>query len=430
MANLRSWGGTSRSRLTVMFLVVLLPPAVTLICLGLQLLAQDRALASQREIEGREIAAGAIARSLGQFLGEAESSARFSALPEGALGIIISSSAVQERPAGRVLWKSRGPSLPEAPTRPFDGAEKLEYQGSPESALVIYRELARSDDASVRAAALLRVARVEREHRIDEALKAYRALDSAQNLAVDGTPLDFLARRAVCELLEKSSRKQELIEEANALRRDFLAGRWSLDRATWDVASEEIERWTAEPLRISAERKALSAASDWIWEMSEDGNLRTSGRQILRLEGVPLTLVWHSWASKIEAVAIAPSLLKAWMERAAQSASGPTARLSLITESGELVAGDTPDSKTRVVLRTPVETGLPWTLALSASEATRETANFAGRRRLLSLGLAAIVMLLAGGSYVLWHVDGCGSWRWPACRQTSLQLFRTSSALL
>jgi hypothetical protein len=44
----RSWRGTSRIRLTVMFLVVLLPPAVTLIWLGFQLLEQDRALEAQR----------------------------------------------------------------------------------------------------------------------------------------------------------------------------------------------------------------------------------------------------------------------------------------------------------------------------------------------------------------------------------------------
>jgi hypothetical protein len=55
-----------------MFLVVMLPPAITLIWLGSQLLEQDRILEARTEIESREAAAEAIARSLGQSLNEAE----------------------------------------------------------------------------------------------------------------------------------------------------------------------------------------------------------------------------------------------------------------------------------------------------------------------------------------------------------------------
>ena len=63
MAARRLWRGTSRIRLTVMFVAVLLPPAVTLIWLGFRLLEQDRDLQAQREIEGREAVADAITRS-------------------------------------------------------------------------------------------------------------------------------------------------------------------------------------------------------------------------------------------------------------------------------------------------------------------------------------------------------------------------------
>jgi hypothetical protein len=55
-----------------MFVVVMLSPAVNLIWLGLQLLEQDRVLEARAEIESREAAAETIARSLGQYLNEAE----------------------------------------------------------------------------------------------------------------------------------------------------------------------------------------------------------------------------------------------------------------------------------------------------------------------------------------------------------------------
>ncbi|MBI4472549.1 MAG: HAMP domain-containing histidine kinase [Acidobacteria bacterium] len=405
MAAQRSWGGTSRIRLTVMFLVVLLPPAVTLIWLGLGLLEQDRILEARREIEGREAAAEVVARSLGQSLAEAAAWSPAGQLPEGALGIIVTSIGVQSHPPGRILWMQPPPVLPEAPTQPFDSAEKAEFQNGPESALAVYRELARSADPSVRAAALLRVARVERKQQnIDRALNAYRSLATIRGVALDGTPADFLARRAICSVLEESSRQQELAQQAHVLETDFLAGRWILDRPTWELALSEIERWTGRKLPISLDRKAFSAAADWIWEKSREGSLPPSGRQSLFLESMPVTLIWRTPASPIEAIVIAPTLLRAWTGKAAQAAPGGAARLSLLTDSGEVFAGEAPDSNTRAVSRTSAETGLPWTLALSASDATRERADFAGRRRLLGWGLAAIVLLLAGGSYFLWRV--------------------------
>ena len=59
MSSRRLWGGSSR-RLSALFLVVVLPPAATLVWLGLQLVEQDRSLWAQRELEGRQAAAEAI----------------------------------------------------------------------------------------------------------------------------------------------------------------------------------------------------------------------------------------------------------------------------------------------------------------------------------------------------------------------------------
>ena len=46
MSNRRSWGGSS-PRLAALFLAVVLPPAATLVWLGLQLVEQDRSLWAQ-----------------------------------------------------------------------------------------------------------------------------------------------------------------------------------------------------------------------------------------------------------------------------------------------------------------------------------------------------------------------------------------------
>src|SRR5437762_304562 len=100
----RSWSGSSRSRLTLMFLVVVLPPALTLIWLGIRLLEQDQILQAQREIEGREAAAEGIVRSLVQSVTELENRSAVGQLAEGLLRVVVAPSGVRSEPAERMLW--------------------------------------------------------------------------------------------------------------------------------------------------------------------------------------------------------------------------------------------------------------------------------------------------------------------------------------
>jgi hypothetical protein len=96
-------------------------------------------------------------------------------------------------------------------------------------------------------------------------------------------------------------------------------------------------------------------------------------------------------------------LLSGW-----DSASAPVrqvdARLSLTDGSGRILFGTPKSPGQGTVRRTPDETGLPWTLTLNPGGDAKETDEFRVRRRLLSTGLVAIVMLLAAGSYLLWRL--------------------------
>ena len=60
--------------------------------------------------------------------------------------------------------------------------------------------------------------------------------------------------------------------------------------------------------------------------------------------------------------------------------------------------------KDRTTVWQASETGLPWTLAVGPGDSLAMDEDLAGRRRLLSLGLAAILVLLGGGAYFLWRV--------------------------
>ena len=230
-----TWGGSS-PRLAALFLAVVLPPAATLVWLGLQLLEQDRSLWAQRELEGRQAAAEAIVDSLNQSLAEAERHLFEADLPAGAVRFVVSPQGVEAHPPTRVLWLPTAPVMQAAEAAPFTEAEIFEFQGGAARALALYEELGHSTNLAVRAGALVRVARVHRrERRWNDALTAYRRLAEISGIAIDDIPVDLLARRAMCAVLEESGSGEELNREAAALEADLLAGRWALDRPAWEL---------------------------------------------------------------------------------------------------------------------------------------------------------------------------------------------------
>jgi signal transduction histidine kinase len=397
---------TNSSTLTVMFLVVLVPPALILVWLGIRLLQQEQKNGLDRELERRHAASEGIIRSLQQSLNDAESR-----VADGqAVGIVsftMSASGVAATPAGRVAWLPIVPRLAEAARSPFIEAESIELRGQGDAVLGRYEALTRSADLGVRAGALLRVARVHRRNgRIDRALRAYRQLAGMTRIAIEGAPADFVARRAVCDLLRQTRQTAALDREAASLRADLLANRWQLDRDMWDLAAVEIAEWTSVPLATVPEQRALSSAGQWLWDAwrpSDGTRLPPSGHHVLVDEDMAVTVTWKTIDSRLHAIAISSPDLETWLQQAVGRNPGATARVSVLAPSGALLVGEAPDRK-GAVRRTAADTGLPWTLVLSATTQSHEAAQRAGSRGLLAAGLAAIVLFLAGGSYLLWRV--------------------------
>ena len=393
----------SSRKLALLFLGVVAPPAVTLVWLGLQLLDQDRSLWAQRELESREAAAESVIRSLEQLLAEAGRITE-TPLPEGRVRFTLSSDGVMVEPSGRVLWFPVSANLEEAETRQFEEAEKLEYQGREERALHTYKRMTESANPAVQAGALLRFARVSRRAgQWDDALSAYHQLAQIDQIAIDGMPADLLARRAICSILASSGNTQELAREVVALEEDFLAGKWVLDKPAWDLTAQQLEQRIGHPLTHPAEGNAFSAVADWLWnERQRNPEERFPASRSLMVGEV--TLILQSTGPDVTLIAVLPPVLSTWTEKALKANVGTGHQASLLTSSGQLMAGPKPPSGPTVVKRLASETGLPWTLVLSPGDSSPQAQEFGDRRRLLSLGLAAIVLLLAGGSYFLWRV--------------------------
>ena len=387
-------GGSSRT-LAVLFLAIVAPPAVTLVWLGLQLLEQDRSLWAQREIERRQVTAQAAILSLEQSLAHAAGLAE-SPPPEGMVRFGLSEQGVGATPAARVLWLPGAARFEEAEALQFAEAERLEFQGGAARALLTYQDMAHSPQPAVRTGALLRLARVHRRAgRWDDALGAYRELAAMDEIAIEGIPADLVARQAACSILEETGRTQELRRESAALEVDFLAGRWMLDRPAWELTAHQLEQWGEHRLPLSEDAKTFSAVADRLWdEWRRNGpeHPPMAGRRLVQGNATLL------WSSERDVLAIAHSVLQTWTQGITDGES-----LSLLTDTGDVLAGPPPAAGAAGVTRSASESGLPWTLVLSLGDAA-QSQELVNRRRLLSLGLAAIVLLLGGGSYVLWRV--------------------------
>ena len=401
----RHRAGQSR-KLIWLLLAVTVPPAATLVWLGIQLLQQDRSLAAQREVERQAAAAQAIVHHLERSLATAESWLQGQPPPSGALRLTFSGGGVTAYPADRVLWVHSPPRLADADDRQFAEAERLEFQAAA-GAVALYERAARSPVRPVRAGALVRLARVQRRQREwDAALATYRELTAITDVAVAGAPADFQARRAACAVLEESGRVADLARAAAGLEADLLSGRWLLDHAAWTLTASELQRWTKHAVAETGERRLFSSvidalAGDHAVVLSRSP-LQT--RRVIAVGGAAVTVISRVDDRQSVAVAIAPSLVSAWVGQATAEGLRKSARVSVLDPSGGIIHGAVAATATGAVRIPASETTLPWTVVVSADGDSSLADELAGRRRLLMAGLGAMLLLLGGGAYFLWRV--------------------------
>jgi len=392
--------GKSR-QLTVVFLAVLVPAAVTLVWLGLRLLEQDRILFQQREVERREADADAIVRALSQLVLDAERRLAEGSPVIGGVLFTPDSGGMAVQPSSMVAWAPPARARNEIPSAVFASAEALEFQGNADRARTAYSDFARSPNVAVRAGALIRLARLKRQRGDAAGASAYyQRLAVIEGVQADGMPVDLLARRALCELLASKPAQAGLAQAVASLEADFTAGRWRLPRDAWELVAADLGRWTNRPIAATDDQRALSAAAEWF-----HGARPTPGndRVLIPHETRRTLLVQRVVDGKSVAMAIAPSTLNGWLTSAAAQASVDHATVSLLDER-ELMAGRPAAQGEALVRRTPAETGLPWTVALAGGVVPAVSPEFQSRQRLFATGLGALGLLLAGGAYLLWRV--------------------------
>jgi len=396
----RLWLQTPR-RVLVLFVASTLVPSVALGWLAWWAVKQNRALDKQREIEGLELVADRVCGALDRALTGLQSrlDAPAASLPEGAILLNADPQNLEAIPAGRLVYYPVTPAGAEPPSVRFAAADELELQRKdPAAAITLLRKETENRNASVRAAALLRLGRNQRKlGHPAEALAAYAELARLGEVKVEGLPAEMAAHEARCRLYEQAGRVKELAAEAAVLHAGLRVGRWRIARATWQFHLEEAARWMSppEPAPVDRSQLALAAAAEWVyqrWQAERD----SSGRQFLTLEGRPVMVAWKATASKLRAAVADPRAVNAALDSVARD---PGVSIALSDAAGLPLLGR-PAAQPRVqVVRVAAATGLPWAVHVARTDWDPPSAQ----SRFLAAGGAVLALLLVGGAYFVFR---------------------------
>lgn len=423
---LRNWFRPPR-HLLALFLVITLVLAGALGWLSWRVLEQERALEGQRLQErldnAADLASAALLRSLAQMeerlnrlLASPESQVATAAAsftqPE-ALLVTLTATNLATYPSGQLLYLPLPIPANESLATTFAQAEAAEFQQKDYArAIVALRALARSEDAAMRAGALLRLARnLRKAGQAQAALAAYDELAQLQTTLIEGYPARLLARHGRCVLWQELNERAPLQTEATLLYRELHQSSWPMSGAAYRFYAEAASGWLApaEAAQLATEMHApealaRAAGAEFLWEewqRSKRGEGAGSGRLSLWHEPQAVFLLWRSTAERMVALIVSPRYFEQQWLSAMPTRGELRVRLALTDADGHPVLGNGAGTALPQALRTAAATQLPWTLHVVSTDARLGLGELAGRRSLWLGSLWVLGLLVLVGSYFI-----------------------------
>jgi signal transduction histidine kinase len=391
-------------KLLALFLLVVGVPFAALAWLGWYVIEQDSALEERRIRERLDSAAGLICGELDRKLASWAEALRGVAegtptnLPSDVACVVFDATRAVRHQSGRLVFLPFLPSQEEAFAGLFAAAEVHEYREENYArAGAIYRELARREDARLRAAALMRLARcLRKQQRIRDALAAYDELAALGGIPVAGSPAELIARRERVVLLSAIGDERGSSRESALLSASLWEGKYSIDQATFDFYRESLPAPPATINKALAMAEAVKAVSER-WQQEPN---QASGRMGFVDRRIPLVALWRMTpASRAVLVAGVGELVTPALAVAANLRV--TVRLDdLDGKTAWAGAGQGPDAG---VVKLPRETGLPWIVRVASSDPAAEMTVSVRRRNLLIGGLVLMLVVIVAASYFVFR---------------------------
>jgi signal transduction histidine kinase len=362
-------------------------PIAVLSSLGSRILAQDRDVERQRRREALDVAAGRLAIDIERRLQDIEER-----LAEGR-GIAFLADGLLSSVHLPLLYRRPFSADEPPPSSVFNVAETAEFQrGDLAAAAEAYRRLARSPDPPVRAAALVRLGRVLRKAGDREgALDAYDDLERLGTVTVAGQPAALVARQARGRVFEEAGDADRLQREAAELGRLLNTGEFPIDRATFELYRDMLQRWRG-PMPSPA-AVAHAEAAMRLWQSWRAGDLPRRGRRVLRDDEQAVLALWSG----------GPDRPVAWLATAGELEA---ALRPLWTPYGLAVSGYDGDgqllfgeARAGGVSLMPGDTRLPFILSVASLGVRTDGGGDRMRRAVLVSSLLVAFTLMLAASY-------------------------------
>jgi signal transduction histidine kinase len=385
-------------RLSLLFVLVAGTLLAALAWLWQSLLADERRVARTQQTERLHNAASLLTREIERTLASWETLAASAlqdehATPPSQTALIVFDANGVIRTAGVSL-----PYLPALPRAPEPRSPALSLAAVQEfrtrdlpRAATLYRQAAATADRPARAAALLGLARVRRQQQQDrDAISVYGELAALGDTQAGGFPAELLARRERGALLLTLGDKRAGREEIDHVTSSLLAGRFRIDRATFDLFVASL----AAKVPYGPARSLADAATE-LWPRWQQGD----GRITTTIRNRAVLATWQTAGGVSAAVVGAADALMSPMRPLMRDLG---VDVSLQTTTGAAVFGGAvaDDVSAERSLR---DIGLPWSLRLASATSAAAHSAWTSRRNLLSAGFVLMALVIATASYTVFR---------------------------
>jgi signal transduction histidine kinase len=407
MAALRPQPGTRR--LLHWFIVVTLVPTAALVRLGWTVVEQGVS-------DERDRAAERLATSLRDVV---------VMLSDDLDRVVASSGAVEPRTADaavvaldgeRLRWRA-GVTLPYYPAaeprspaagEAFAGASRLEFRDG--SLLAAARELTRlsgSGSASVRAEALLRLARVRaKEGALDRAFQTMDALEQLDHGVAGGLPAGFAASRSRVVLLTTAGRHDQASRAASRFAADLASGRWVVTYAEYEAARQLTESvpGATPPTGVGhPDASAIAKAAEQVlaaWHTRRSTEVPGSSTQVVHTSDGPAIVRTAISSSGPALLLVGPRAFQRLWADAIQGTGSVSFDFALTDADGTRILGAVDGASGRQTTLGAATTRLPWTVH-AASRPGLNLIDLPSRARLMLAGIGIMTLVVLTSGYVL-----------------------------
>ena len=391
-------GRRSPYAVLVPFAAVALVSTTTLAWLVREQLRQDGIVAAQRQQERFDQAAAAVTEGLKRFVVDLEVLTRrdreLDAAPDGVSIVTATATDVRVQPAGSLPFLPEPDSRTDSIIPELPHLETLEFGPSTlNQALAGYYKLAASRDPVTRAAALVRIGRMERKaSRHQRAMAAYEQLSSLTGVSVDRLPAPLVASVGRLQVLKEIGDVAGVRHVSAALRNDLVRGAWPVTSGQYAFYLRETDRELPSSSRVPAERPDNLARAEAVEEFWLKRLTLPAGGHLVAGGERPSLLAWTRAGDHWRIAVAGPEHLA----RAGQTSTSAGFSATHSTRDGRLLSGSGVTTA-HTLVRNDAADQLPWSVHLAATGPASEGRD--SRRLLLLLVFGTVALVTVSGGY-------------------------------